>query len=144
MSSSFESNTTDNKDITNDTNDNINTPLTPNGILDLIESEGIKSGRHVKQPIVQIINIRLVPANPFTDMYWAILSDGMHSIEVVISTHLSHLVQSGQLDEYTIIKVKTYQYNITDDNIHIVSISEIDILDDGSNDDKKSKKKNSH
>ena len=143
--SSFESNTTDDKVINDVNNNNINTPLTPNGILDLIESEGIKSGRHVKQPIVQIINIRRVPANPFTDMYWAILSDGTHSIEVVISTHLSHLVQGGQLDEYTIIKVKTYQYNITDDNIHIVSISEIDILDDGSNDDKKqNKKKDSH
>ena len=55
--SSFESNTTDDKDITNDVNNNINTPLTPNGILDLFGSEGIKSGRHVKQPIVQIINI---------------------------------------------------------------------------------------
>lgn len=137
--SSFESNTTDDQ-VNKDVNNIINTPLTPNGILDLIESEGIKSGRHVKQPIVQIINIRRVPANPFTDMYWAILSDGTHSIEVVISTHLSHLVQGGQLDEYTIIKVKTYQYNITDDNIHIVSISEIDILDEDCDDRNKSKK----
>ena len=55
----------------------------------------------------------------------AVLSDGKNSIEVVISTHLSHLVQSGQLEEHTIVKVKTYQYNITDDNIHIVSISEV-------------------
>ena len=60
----------------------------------------------------------------------AVLSDGEHSIEVVISTHLSHLVQSGQLEEFTIIKVKTYQYNITDDNIHIVSISEVDIFEE--------------
>jgi len=110
--------------------------LTTNGILDLIESEGIKSGKHVKQPILQIINIRRVPANALTDVYWAILSDGMYSIEVVISTHLSHLVQSGQLEEYNIVKVKTYQYNVTDDNIHIVSISEIEICeenDDGGN-----------
>lgn len=64
-----------------------------------------------------------------TDVYWSVLSDGDNSIEVVISTHLSHLVQSGQLVEFTVIKVKTYQYNITDDNIHIVSISDIDILE---------------
>jgi len=103
--------------------------LTEGGILQLIESEGHFSGRHVKQPTLQIINIRRVPANALTDVYWAVLSDSENSIEVVISTHLSHLVQSGQLVEHTIIKAKTYQYNITDDNIHIVSISEIDILE---------------
>jgi len=65
-----------------------------------------------------------------TDVYWAVLSDGEHSIEVVISTHLTHLVQSGQLEEYTIIQVKTYQYNITDDNIHIVSIGAVEIMED--------------
>mmetsp|Transcript_16222 Transcript_16222/g.29298 ORF Transcript_16222/g.29298 Transcript_16222/m.29298 type:complete len:543 (-) Transcript_16222:72-1700(-) len=103
--------------------------LTEGGILQLIESEGHFSGQYVKQPTLQIINIRRVPANALTDVYWAVLSDGMNSIEVVISTHLSHLVQSGQLVEHTIIKATTYQYNITDDNIHIVSISEIDILE---------------
>jgi len=96
----------------------------------LIESEGHFSGRHVKQPTLQIVNIRRVPANALTDVYWAVLSDGEHSIEVVISTHLSHLVQSGQLEEHAIIKVKTYQYNITDDNIHIVSISEVNIFEE--------------
>lgn len=55
----------------------------------------------------------------------AVLSDGENCIEVVISTHLSHLVQSGQLEEHTMIKVKAYQYNITDDNIHIISIGEM-------------------
>ena len=111
------------------------TLLTTNGILDLIESEGIKSGRHIKQPILQIINIRRVPANALTDVYWAILSDGTNSIEVVISTHLSHLVQSGQLEEYNVVKVMTYQYNVTDDNIHIVSISDIEILCEDNNGD---------
>ena len=106
------------------------TLLTTNGVLDLIESEGIKSGRHVKQPTLQIINIRRVPANALTDVYWAVLSDGKNSIEVVISTHLSHLVQSGQLEEYTIVKVQTYQYNVTDDNIHIVSVSELEVCED--------------
>lgn len=48
---------------------------------------------------------------------------------MVISTLLSHLVKSEQIAEYTLIKVKTYQYNITDDNIHIVSISKIEILE---------------
>ena len=104
--------------------------LTNNGILDLIESEGIKSGRHVKQPTLQIINIRRVPANALTDVYWAVLSDGTNSIEVVISTHLSHLVQSGQLVQHSIVKIKTCQYNVTDDNIHIVSISEVEICGD--------------
>mmetsp|Transcript_30999 Transcript_30999/g.56209 ORF Transcript_30999/g.56209 Transcript_30999/m.56209 type:complete len:540 (+) Transcript_30999:89-1708(+) len=104
--------------------------LTEGGILHLIESEGHFSGRHVKQPTLQIINIRRVPANALTDVYWAVLSDSENSMEVVISTHLSHLVQCGQLVEHTIIRVKTYQYNITDDNIHIVSISEIDFLED--------------
>mmetsp|Transcript_43859 Transcript_43859/g.92246 ORF Transcript_43859/g.92246 Transcript_43859/m.92246 type:complete len:531 (+) Transcript_43859:158-1750(+) len=105
-------------------------PLTEGGILQLIESEGHFAGRYVKQPMLQIINIRRVPANALTDVYWAVLSDSENSIEVVISTHLSHLVQSGQLVEFTIIKIKTWQYNITDDNIHIVSISEIDMLED--------------
>lgn len=53
------------------------------------------------------------------------MSDGVHCVEVVISTYLTHLVQSGQLEEHTIIKVKTFQYNITEDNIHIISISEM-------------------
>ena len=44
------------------------------------------------------------------------------------------MVQSGQLEEYTIIQVKTYQYNITDDNIHIISISEVEILEDNPGD----------
>ena len=142
--------------------------LTEGGILRLIESEGrfTFNGRHdEKQPTLQIINIRRVPANALTDVYWvsllivsvdiflrgrssvcgcifcnppcssframytnhsqAVLSDGENCIEVVISTHLSHLVQSGQLEEHTIIKVKAYQYNITDDNIHIISIGEM-------------------
>ena len=60
-------------------------------------------------------------------MYWAVLSDGNSSIEVVISSNLSHLVQSGNLGEFTIIKVKAWQYNITDDNIHIVSLGAISI-----------------
>ncbi|KAL7541298.1 hypothetical protein ACHAXR_012041 [Thalassiosira sp. AJA248-18] len=104
--------------------------LTQGGILELIESEGHFSGRHVKQPTLQIVNIRRVPANALTDVYWAVLSDSENSIEVVISTHLSHLVQSGQLVEYTIVRLKTYQYNITDDNIHIFTISEVDIFED--------------
>ncbi len=66
-------------------------------------------------------------------MYWATLSDGTNSIEVVISTHLSHLVQSGQLEEYNIVKVSKWTYNVTDDNIHIVSISEIEICEDFNN-----------
>jgi hypothetical protein len=143
--------------------------LTKGGILRLIESEGHFTfngrGHDEKQPTLQIINIRRVPANALTDVYWvslqlmrpsfyfvgdicgcivaarasvliifrarhadcsqAVLSDGENCIEVVISTHLSHLVQSGQLEEHTIIKVKAYQYNITDDNIHIISIGEM-------------------
>jgi hypothetical protein len=59
----------------------------------------------------------------------AVLSDGDQSIEVVISTLLSHLVNSGQIVEHSILTVKTYQYNITDDNIHIVSVSALDILE---------------
>lgn len=59
----------------------------------------------------------------------AVLSDGENSLEVVISTQLSHLIQSEQLVKHTIIKVEGWQYNITDDNIHIVSVSEMDILD---------------
>lgn len=39
-------------------------------------------------------------------------------------------MQSEQLCDFTIIKVKGYQYNITDDNIHIVSISEVDIYEE--------------
>ena len=50
---------------------------------------------------------------------------------MVISTHLSHLVQSGQLAEHTILRVNAWQYNITDDNIHIVSIGVVDVLEDG-------------
>mmetsp|Transcript_22665 Transcript_22665/g.47409 ORF Transcript_22665/g.47409 Transcript_22665/m.47409 type:complete len:533 (-) Transcript_22665:38-1636(-) len=105
----------------------MNEKLTPNGIHKLIEREGHFSGRH--EPTLQIINIRRVPANALTDVYWAVLSDGQNSIEVVISTHLSHLVQSGQLVEHTLVAVESYQYNITDDNIHIVSVCAVDILD---------------
>mmetsp|Transcript_25077 Transcript_25077/g.54051 ORF Transcript_25077/g.54051 Transcript_25077/m.54051 type:complete len:543 (+) Transcript_25077:188-1816(+) len=113
------------------TESSVNLPaLTEGGVLSLISSEGHFSGRHVQQPTLQIVNIRRVPANALTDVYWAVLSDGKNSIEVVISTHLSHLVQSGQLEDHTIIKANTYQYNITDDNIHIVSISEVDIYEE--------------
>ena len=108
-------------------------PLTKGGIQQLILSEGHFSGIHIIQPTLQLINIRRVPANALTDVYWAVLSDGENSVEVVISTHLSHLVQSGQLVEHTIIKVNTYQYNITDDNIHIVSVGEIDIYEESPN-----------
>ncbi|KAL9184383.1 hypothetical protein ACHAXT_002469 [Thalassiosira profunda] len=110
--------------------------LTEGGIRGLIESEGHFSGRDggdVKQPTLQLVSIRRVPANALTDVYWAGLSDGEHLIEVVISTRLTHLVESGQLEEFTLVKVKTYQYNITDDNIHIVSISEVDILEEHPN-----------
>ena len=49
----------------------------------------------------------------------------------MISTHLSHLVQSGQLEEHTILRVNAWQYNITGDNIHIVSLGAVDVLEDG-------------
>jgi hypothetical protein len=60
----------------------------------------------------------------------AVLSDGSKSIEVVISTLLSHLVSSNQIVQHSILRIKTYQYNITDDNIHIVSVSAVDILEE--------------
>ena len=44
--------------------------LTEGGILQLIETEGHFSGQYVKQPTLQIINIRRVPANALTDVYW--------------------------------------------------------------------------
>ena len=47
--------------------------LTDGGILELIETEGHFSGRYVKQPTLQIINIRRVPANALTDVYWVSL-----------------------------------------------------------------------
>lgn len=53
------------------------------------------------------------------------MSDGEHCVEVVISTHLTHLVQSRQLEEYSVIKITTFQYNITEDNIHIISVNEM-------------------
>ena len=49
---------------------------------------------------------------------------------MVISTLLSHLVNSGQIVEHSILQIQTYQYNITDDNIHIVSVSAVDIMED--------------
>ena len=45
--------------------------LTPGGVYQLIESEGHFSGRH--EPTLQIINIRRVPANALTDVYWVSL-----------------------------------------------------------------------
>ena len=47
--------------------------LTKGGILRLIESEGhftFGRGHDEKQPTLQIINIRRVPANALTDVYW--------------------------------------------------------------------------
>ena len=44
--------------------------LTEGGIRELIQSEGHFSGRHAKQPKLQIVNIRRVPANALTDVYW--------------------------------------------------------------------------
>ena len=52
---------------------------------------------------------------------------------MVISTLLSHLVSSSQIIEHSILRVNTYQYNITDDNIHIVSVSAVDILEENPN-----------
>ena len=50
--------------------------LTKGGILRLIESEGhftFGRGHDEKQPTLQIINIRRVPANALTDVYWVSL-----------------------------------------------------------------------
>ena len=44
--------------------------LTAGGILQLIESEGHFSGPLAPPPTLQIINIRRVPANALTDVYW--------------------------------------------------------------------------
>ena len=52
--------------------------LTKGGILRLIESEGHFTfngrGHDEKQPTLQIINIRRVPANALTDVYWVSLA----------------------------------------------------------------------
>mgnify|MGYP000447331691 CR=1 FL=1 len=39
------------------------------------------------------------------------------------------MVSSGQIVQHSILKILTYQYNITDDNIHIVSVSAVEIED---------------
>ena len=38
-------------------------------------------------------------------------------------------MQSGNLGEFAIIQVKAWQYNITDDNIHIVQLAEVTVLE---------------
>jgi len=103
--------------------------LTEGGVHQLVASEGDHCDVDCPTPTLQLISLRRVPANALTDVYWAVLSDGDSSIEVVISSHLSHLVQSGNLGEFCIIKVKAWQYNITDDNIHILQLAEVDVLE---------------
>ncbi|KAL7463287.1 hypothetical protein ACHAXS_003661 [Conticribra weissflogii] len=131
--------------------------LTPNGVHQLIESEGHFLGRD--GPTLQIVSIRRVPANALTDVYWvsgrsgrmtyyndddndapcsvpfvvfslqAVLSDGQHSLEAVISTQLCQWVRSGRLVERALVAIESYQYNVTDDDIHIVSVMAAHVLD---------------
>ena len=42
--------------------------LTEGGVQQLIEAEGLFTNRH--HPKLQVINIRRVPANALTDVYW--------------------------------------------------------------------------
>jgi hypothetical protein len=42
--------------------------LTEGGVQQLIEAEGLFNNRH--NPTLQVINIRRVPANALTDVYW--------------------------------------------------------------------------
>lgn len=42
--------------------------LTVGGVQQLVETEGHFTNRH--QPVLQVINIRRVPANALTDVYW--------------------------------------------------------------------------
>jgi hypothetical protein len=47
--------------------------LTAGGVRELIESEGLFTNHH--RPKLQVINIRRVPANALTDVYWVSVSE---------------------------------------------------------------------
>ena len=55
--------------------------LTEGGVQQLIEAEGLFTNRH--HPKLQVINIRRVPANALTDVYWVRCSESIFVFWVI-------------------------------------------------------------
>ncbi|EEB17279.1 Replication protein A 70 kDa DNA-binding subunit, putative [Pediculus humanus corporis] len=67
------------------------------------------SGGNIDSPIMQVLGSKKLTSNNATERYRLLISDGKyHNSFAMIATQLNDLVSSGELSEFTIVKIKRY------------------------------------
>ncbi|XP_064619964.1 replication protein A 70 kDa DNA-binding subunit-like [Lineus longissimus] len=73
--------------------------------------EQLMTGHDVTSPILQIVGQRKIPGGP-SDRYRLVLSDGVNfQSSAMLATHLNHLIENGELDNYAVIKLEKFLCN---------------------------------
>ncbi|KAK6639757.1 hypothetical protein RUM43_008032 [Polyplax serrata] len=94
------------------------------------------SGGNVESPIMQVLGSKKLASNNSTERYRLLVSDGKyHNSFAMVATQLNEMVSSGQLAEFTIVKINRYitsLFNASDKERRVMVILELDILKKGS------------
>lgn len=104
--------------------------LTKDAISTLVNMQSASADRSF-EPTIQILNLKNVgpgkAGQEGQDRWRVILSDGVHFVQGMLATQLSALVEDGQLQQFSMIKIQDFMNNKIQDR-NIIIILRIDIL----------------
>lgn len=82
-------------------------------MLSALFFEGEAAVERFQNPVVQILNIKVVPAKAEggADRYRIVVSDGEMFIQGMVATQSHHLVIEQQLQPHNIVRMRQYQKN---------------------------------
>ncbi|XP_025413456.1 replication protein A 70 kDa DNA-binding subunit isoform X1 [Sipha flava] len=90
----------------------------------------------VKDPVMQVLGVRKITAAGANERYRLLISDG-HNLNsfAMLATQLNHMVSSGELTEFAILKIKRHIIsNLTDRNKgskQVMILIELNVMIDG-------------
>ena len=98
--------------------------LTPNSIRTILTLQSADSDRSF-QPVLQILSLKAVGQD--TGRYRAVLSDGQHFTHGMLATQMRGLIENGELQVNSIIKITDFMNNAVQDR-NIVIVLQVDVL----------------
>jgi replication factor A1 len=109
--------------------------LTKGAISTLVNMQSAGADRNF-QPDIQILSLKNVgpgKSNEGQDRWRVVLSDGVHFVQGMLATQLSAMVESGELQQFSMIRIQDFMNNKIQDR-NIIIILRIEVL--GSSDRK--------
>lgn len=98
--------------------------LTPNSIGTILSLHSADSDRGF-QPVIQILSLK--PVGQDTGRYRAVLSDGQHFTHGMLATQMKELIENGELQVNSIVKITDFMNNAVQDR-NIVIILQLQVL----------------